>query len=83
MVGSWRALWLPGAVFVAVGVERRVANGATFSPAILDGPAGSGDLFRDPMFTVPGNAVGGGLLVGAVYRFTGGAPLEVGASPSA
>lgn len=73
-------LWLPVAVFVAVGFEHCVANMAVFSLAILDGSAGFGDLFRNLMFTVPGNIVGGGLLVGAVYWFTGGALREGGES---
>lgn len=76
-------LWLPVAVFVAVGFEHCVANMAVFSLAILDGSAGFGDLFRNLMFTVPGNVVGGGLLVGAVYWFTGGALREAGESTSA
>jgi nitrite transporter NirC len=75
-------LWLPVAVFVAVGFEHCVANMALFSLAILDGPVGFRELFRNLMFTVPGNIVGGGLLVGAVYWFTGGARRERGAMPS-
>ncbi|MGW7109672.1 formate/nitrite transporter family protein [Streptomyces xanthophaeus] len=75
-------LWLPVAVFVAVGFEHCVANMALFSLAILDGSAGLGDLFRNLIFTVPGNVVGGGLLVGAVYWFAGGAHRECGAIPS-
>ncbi|MFD4243016.1 formate/nitrite transporter family protein [Streptomyces sp. NPDC058525] len=75
-------LWLPVAVFVAVGFEHCVANMAVFSLAILDGSASFSDLFRNLMFTVPGNVVGGGLLVGAVYWFTGGARREPGAFPS-
>lgn len=71
-------LWLPVAVFVAVGFEHCVANMALFSLAILDGPVSFGDLFRNLMFTVPGNIVGGGLLVGAVYWFAGGARREGG-----
>ncbi|MFG2877949.1 formate/nitrite transporter family protein [Streptomyces sp. NPDC048337] len=76
-------LWLPVAVFVAVGFEHCVANMALFSLAVLDGSAGFSDLFRNLMFTVPGNIVGGGLLVGAVYWFTGGARRERGVFPSA
>ncbi|MEU9231918.1 formate/nitrite transporter family protein [Streptomyces subrutilus] len=76
-------LWLPVAVFVAAGFEHCVANMAVFGLAILDGAASFSDLFRNLMFTVPGNVVGGGLLVGAVYWFTGGARREPGASPSA
>lgn len=75
-------LWLPVAVFVAVGFEHCVANMALFSLAILDGSVGFGDLFRNLMFTVPGNVVGGGLLVGAVYWFTGGSRREDGTCSS-
>ncbi|MFD3323690.1 hypothetical protein [Streptomyces sp. NPDC058701] len=50
---------------MAVGFEHRVANTALFSLAILDGSVGFGDLFRNLMFIVPGNVVGGSLLVGA------------------
>ncbi|MFD3933806.1 formate/nitrite transporter family protein [Streptomyces sp. NPDC058611] len=75
-------LWLPVGVFVAVGFEHRVANKALFSLAILDGPVGFSDLFRNLMFTVPGNVVGGGLLVGAVYWFTGGSRRQSGTCPS-
>ncbi|MFD8983290.1 formate/nitrite transporter family protein [Streptomyces sp. NPDC059564] len=75
-------LWPPVAGFVAVGFEHCVANVALFSLAILDGPVGFRDLFRNPMCTVPGNTVGGGLLVGALYWFTGGARRECGAMPS-
>ncbi|MEV0448173.1 formate/nitrite transporter family protein [Streptomyces sp. NPDC050600] len=64
-------LWLPVLVFVAVGFEHCVANMALFSLAILDGTAGFGDLLRNLLFTVPGNIVGGGLLVGGAYWFTG------------
>lgn len=64
-------LWLPVLVFVAVGFEHCVANMALFSLAILDGTAGFGDLLRNLLFTVPGNIVGGGLLVGGSYWFTG------------
>lgn len=75
-------LWLPVAVFVAVGFEHCVANMALFSLAILDGSVGFGDLFQNLMFTVPGNVVGGGLLVGAVYWFTGGSRREDGTCSS-
>lgn len=66
-------LWLPVMVFVAVGFEHCVANMAVYSMAILDDLATFGDLLRNLAFTVPGNIVGGGLLVGGAYWFTGGA----------
>ncbi|MER7760884.1 formate/nitrite transporter family protein [Streptomyces sp. NPDC097619] len=75
-------LWLPVAVFVAVGFEHCVANMAVFALAVLDGSAGFGDLLRNLLFVVPGNIVGGGLLVGAVYWFTGGSRRRPGAITS-
>ncbi|MER5890098.1 formate/nitrite transporter family protein [Streptomyces sp. NPDC001941] len=64
-------LWLPVLVFVAVGFEHCVANMSLFSLAILDGSASFADLGRNLLFTVPGNVVGGGLLVAGSYWFTG------------
>ncbi|MDG4860721.1 formate/nitrite transporter family protein [Streptomyces sp. T-3] len=66
-------LWLPVFVFVAAGFEHCVANMALFSMGIFDGSATFGELFHNLAFTVSGNIVGGGLLVGAVYWFTTGA----------
>lgn len=66
-------LWLPVAVFVAVGFEHCVANMALYVLALFDGVAGGAGLLRNLAYTVPGNIVGGGLLVGATYWFTGGA----------
>jgi nitrite transporter NirC len=71
-------LWLPVAVFVAVGFEHCVANMAVFSMAVLDGSASFGDLLRNLFYVVPGNIVGGGLLVGAVYWFAGGSSRPEG-----
>ncbi|MGW6529161.1 formate/nitrite transporter family protein [Streptomyces venezuelae] len=64
-------LWIPVLVFVAVGFEHCVANMALFSLAILDGGAGLTDLGRNLLFTVPGNVIGGGLLVAGSYWFMG------------
>ena len=66
-------LWLPVFVFVAAGFEHCVANMALFSLGIFDGSATFGELFHNLAFTISGNIVGGGLLVGAVYWFTTGA----------
>ncbi|MFG3498800.1 formate/nitrite transporter family protein [Streptomyces sp. NPDC047928] len=64
-------LWLPVLVFVAVGFEHCVANMSLFGLAILDGTADFGDLLRNLLVTVPGNVVGGGLLVAGSYWYTG------------
>ncbi|MFF3645960.1 formate/nitrite transporter family protein [Streptomyces sp. NPDC002564] len=64
-------LWIPVLVFVAVGFEHCVANMAVFALALFDGSTGFSDLLRNLLFTVPGNVVGGGLLVAGSYWFMG------------
>ncbi|MFF3157866.1 formate/nitrite transporter family protein [Streptomyces sp. NPDC057910] len=66
-------LWLPVLVFVAVGFEHCVANMALFSLGLFEGSASFGELLRNLAFTVPGNIVGGGVLVAGTYWFTSGA----------
>jgi len=43
-----------------------------FSLGVFDGSATWGMLARNLAWTLPGNLVGGGLLVGAVYTWLGG-----------
>lgn len=75
--------------FIASGFEHSVANMTVFSLAIMHGDAGWGDLFHNLLFTVPGNIVGGALLVALPYAFGGpakrvdtaaGAPVEARAA---
>ncbi len=66
-------LWLPIMVFVSAGFEHCVANMALYGIGIFDGSATFGQLFHNLAFVVPGNIVGGGLLVGLAYWFTTGA----------
>ncbi|GAB0107789.1 formate/nitrite transporter family protein [Nocardia sp. JMUB6875] len=66
-------LWMPVLVFVAVGFEHCVANMSLYTIGIFEGQASFADLGRNLIYTVPGNIVGGGLLVGAVYWYTSGA----------
>ena len=63
-------VWWPVFAFVASGFEHSVANMALFSLGIVNGQAGVGDLARNLAFTVPGNIVGGAVLVAAAYWFT-------------
>jgi nitrite transporter len=58
--------------FIASGFEHSVANMTIFSLAIMNGDAGWGDLFHNLLLTIPGNVVGGALIVGLPYAF--GAP---------
>ncbi|MEY9871600.1 nitrite transporter NirC [Streptacidiphilus sp. MAP12-33] len=64
-------LWLPVLVFVAIGFEHCVANMAVYALGIFDGSATATGLLRNLAFVVPGNIVGGGLLVGLAYWIVG------------
>jgi nitrite transporter len=55
--------------FIASGFEHSVANMTIFSLAIMNGSANWGDLFHNLLFTVPGNVVGGALVVALPYAF--------------
>jgi nitrite transporter NirC len=59
--------------FVASGFEHSVANMTVFGLGIFGHVPGAsfGELSRNLLYTVPGNIVGGGLLVGAVYGWVG------------
>jgi nitrite transporter NirC len=57
--------------FVASGFEHSVANMTVFTLAILQGTAHWGDLGHNLLYTIPGNIVGGGLLVAAPYAWIG------------
>ncbi|HZC70151.1 MAG TPA: formate/nitrite transporter family protein [Jatrophihabitans sp.] len=56
--------------FVASGFEHSVANMTTFSLAIFSGAASWSDLAHNLLFTVPGNLLGGALVVGLPYAFS-------------
>ncbi|HEX7167763.1 MAG TPA: formate/nitrite transporter family protein [Acidimicrobiales bacterium] len=62
-------LWWGLLAFIASGFEHSIANATTFTLAILDGSAAWVDLGRNLAWTVPGNVVGGGLLVGLGYAW--------------
>ncbi|MEZ0067035.1 nitrite transporter NirC [Streptacidiphilus sp. MAP12-20] len=76
-------LWLPVLAFVAIGFEHCVANMAVYAMAIFDGSAGFTQLLRNLVFVVPGNIVGGGLLVGAAYWALGRRPRPAAQAPEA
>ena len=59
--------------FVASGFEHVVANMTTFSLGIFEGVPGAtiGAFARNLLYVGVGNLVGGALLVGATYTFTG------------
>lgn len=69
-------LWWALLAFIASGFEHSVANMTTFSLAALEGTGSWAMLGRNLMWTVPGNLVGGALLVGAAYAWIGRRPSE-------
>jgi nitrite transporter NirC len=66
-------LWWALLAFIGSGFEHSIANMTLFSLAILEGHATAADLARNLAWTVPGNLLGGGVLVGLTYSWLGGA----------
>jgi nitrite transporter NirC len=64
-------LWWALLAFIASGFEHSVANMTTFAIAALSGSGDWSMLARNLLWTVPGNLVGGALLVGAGYAWLG------------
>lgn len=56
--------------FVASGFEHCVANMTIFALAVFNGDASWGDLAHNLLLTVPGNVVGGALVVALPYAFS-------------
>jgi nitrite transporter NirC len=81
-------LWWSLLAFVASGFEHSIANMTTFSLAALDGSGTWSMLWRNLAWTVPGNIVGGALVVGGSYAWLGakartrGGVLATTAEPS-
>jgi nitrite transporter NirC len=65
-------LWWALLAFIASGFEHSVANMTVFSLAVFQGSATWADLARNLAWTVPGNVIGGGLLVGLLYAWLAG-----------
>lgn len=56
--------------FIASGFEHSVANMTLFSLAVFNHAARWSDLGHNLLFTVPGNVIGGALVVGLPYAFS-------------
>jgi len=65
-------LWWGLLAFIASGFEHSVANMTVFSLAVFQGSSTWLELARNLAWTVPGNIVGGGLLMGLAYAWLGG-----------
>ncbi|MBW3610308.1 MAG: formate/nitrite transporter family protein [Actinobacteria bacterium] len=74
-------LWWALLAFIASGFEHSVANMTLFGLGIFQGHAAWGDLWRNLAWTVPGNIVGGGVLVGLAYAWVGRADRPVTVAP--
>ena len=78
-------LWWALLAFIASGFEHSVANMTIFALGAFDGTATWGELVRNLAWTVPGNVVGGGLIIGLGYAYLGGAdrrPVLVADEPA-
>jgi nitrite transporter NirC len=79
-------LWWALLAFIASGFEHSIANMTVFGLGIFGHvPLASwAEMTRNLVFTVPGNVLGGGLLVGLAYGWAGrGEPLAVGPGATA
>jgi nitrite transporter NirC len=78
-------LWWALLAFIASGFEHSIANMTVFSLAVLGHVPGAtwGMLWQNLLVTVPGNVVGGGLIVGAAYGYIGQRTPEPVAAPAA
>jgi nitrite transporter len=76
-------LWWALLAFIASGFEHSVANMTLFTLGVLEGSATWGDLGRNLLWTVPGNVIGGGVLVGVVYAWLAGNRPAAATTPTA
>jgi nitrite transporter NirC len=74
-------IWWALLAFIASGFEHSVANMTVFGLGIFQGNAAWGDLWRNLAWTVPGNIVGGGVLVGLAYAWVGRPARPVTVAP--
>ena len=74
-------LWWALLAFISSGFEHSVANMTVFGLGIFQHTASWSDLWRNLAWTVPGNIVGGGVLVGLCYAWIGAPALPVTAAP--
>lgn len=75
-------LWWALLAFIASGFEHSVANMTIFGIGALQGSATWADLGANLVWTVPGNVVGGGLLVGLGYAWLGRPATAPSAAPA-
>ncbi|HEX3620775.1 MAG TPA: formate/nitrite transporter family protein [Acidimicrobiales bacterium] len=76
-------LWWALFAFIASGFEHSIANMTIFALGVFEGHASWSDLARNLAWTVPGNIVGGGLLIGLGYAYAGRTAREGPAAAAA
>jgi nitrite transporter NirC len=64
-------LWWALMAFIASGFEHSIANMTMFALGVFEGSATWAQLGRNLLWTVPGNILGGGVLVGLAYAYLG------------
>jgi nitrite transporter NirC len=64
-------LWWALLAFIGSGFEHSIANATIFGLGVLQGTASWSDLGFNLAWTVPGNIVGGGIIVGLGYTWLG------------
>jgi nitrite transporter len=62
-------LWWALLAFIGSGFEHSVANVTTFTLGALEGSIGWSALARNLLWTIPGNVIGGGLVIGLGYAW--------------
>jgi nitrite transporter len=70
-------LWWALLAFIGSGFEHSIANVTTFALGALEGSVGWGALARNLLWTIPGNVVGGGLVIGLGYAWIAGGRAPV------
>ena len=75
-------LWWALLAFIASGFEHSIANMTLFGLGVFDGQAVWSDLFRNLAWTIPGNIVGGGVIVGLGYTWMGRPAPAVSVEPA-
>src|SRR5204863_526502 len=62
--------------FIGSGFEHSIANMTVFSLAVFDESAHWSDLARNLLYTIPGNVIGGAVLVAVPYALIARKPKE-------
>lgn len=65
-------LWWALLAFISSGFEHSIANATLFGLGVLNGDATWSMLVRNLALTLPGNVVGGAVVVGLAYAWIGG-----------